>query len=192
MAPTIAVGMAQHHLGFAGSMTLRPSTLIAVPRPSLVAGDTRFRSLLFRQRAWQEHRHCSRRLFRDLCGPQPACGSRRPTGQMSAEKLVAESRSITAGNGVYGEAEGSHATPSEIPSLNLLSRPHQISGGRPTCCTSGRICRCCRLQSQLPRRPNRVQSRLRNAQSGPRLYDAAVAALTKDYLGGRLKVHGGS
>jgi hypothetical protein len=72
VAPPIAVGMAQRHLGFSGSVTLRPSTLIAVLRDIVeITGETQLREILFSQRAWWEHRHGNRRLFRDLCCAQP-------------------------------------------------------------------------------------------------------------------------
>jgi len=37
VAPTIHVGMAQHHMAFKGTMSLRPSTLIAVIRDCVVS-----------------------------------------------------------------------------------------------------------------------------------------------------------
>ena len=46
VAPTISVGMAQHHLDFPGSMTVRPTTLIALIRDQVMSlarnGFTRF------------------------------------------------------------------------------------------------------------------------------------------------------
>lgn len=37
VAPTIAIGMAQHHMDFPGSMTFKPSTLLAVVRDCLLS-----------------------------------------------------------------------------------------------------------------------------------------------------------
>jgi creatinine amidohydrolase len=116
VAPTINVGMAQHHLGFPGSASLRPSTLIAV------VGD------IVRSFA----RHGFDRFF-FINGP----GGNMPSLQAAFSEIYAE-RSFAADGGnvaqvrcevhnwwkiksvvkiadeAFGDGEGFHATPSEV------------------------------------------------------------------------------
>ena len=113
VAPTLSIGMAQHHLAFPGSITLRPSTLMAVIRDVVGSlANHGFRRFLFLNghggniatvhSAFAEiHAESSMagrasalhlELFNWFTGPR-------------IKKLSAE---------LFGDAEGSHATPSEI------------------------------------------------------------------------------
>lgn len=124
VAPTIAVGMAQHHLGFAGSMTLRPSTLIAVivdmVQSLAVHG---FRSFYFINghggnvatvtAAFSEI-YAARSMGGS--GPEIRCALKNWWETKSAGAISRE---------LYGEAEGSHATPSEV-ALTQAAYPDHI------------------------------------------------------------------
>ena len=115
VAPTIAVGMAQHHLGFAGSITLRPSTLIAVLRDvveSLVGhGFERFYfvnghggNIATVTAAFSEI-YAERSLPAGVNVPPVKCRLRNWWQNREVLQLAKE---------LYGDAEGSHATPSEV------------------------------------------------------------------------------
>lgn len=113
VAPTIAVGMAQHHMEFPGTMTLRPSTLMAVVRDCLLSlvrhGFERV--LLINGHggnvATVQAAFAETQMDLDTLSPRPALRTRLLNWWElpEVERLSMD---------LYGDAVGSHATPPEV------------------------------------------------------------------------------
>ena len=123
VAPTINVGMAQHHMAFTGSMTLRPSTLIAMIE-DIVSSLVRhgFTHLMFinghggnvasLDAAYSE-------IYAKYSLSHQQCPVRCKTVNWYLGKRVSElSREL------YGNLEGHHATPSEVAFTYFLYPEH--------------------------------------------------------------------
>jgi len=183
VAPTISVGMAQHHMAFTGSMTLRPSTLIAVMR-DWVASLARhgFRRFYFinghggnvatAQAAFSE-------IYADAsltaAGNAPAL-KLRLRNWWQADGIGALSREL------YGAAEGSHATPSEV-SLTWhihpeAARPMKLE---PEIAPRGDFTDAADYRRNFP--DGRIGSNpgLASVEAGRRIMEVAVAGLFEDY-----------
>ncbi len=185
VAPTISVGMAQHHLGFAGSITLRPSTLMAVVQDQV-------NSLA---------RHGFDRIY-FLNGH----GGNIATVTAAFSEIYAESSLGTAGHnrpalrcklrnwwdaeGVaevskrrFGAAEGSHATCSEV-SLTYFAYPDFIKkvAMTPEIAPNGPIYDADDYRRRFA--DGRIGSNpaLASVEAGEELYNVAVRDLSRDYL----------
>jgi Uncharacterized protein, putative amidase len=122
VAPTISVGIAGHHMGFAGAMTLKPSTLIAVIGEQVEALAAHgFRSFFFLnghggniatiQAAFSEL-HAGR--WKNGL-PEVRC---RLVGWWECDGVQKLWRAL------YGDAEGLHATASEVSVTQYLLLEH--------------------------------------------------------------------
>ncbi|MEM9305521.1 MAG: creatininase family protein, partial [Pseudomonadota bacterium] len=113
VAPTLSIGMAQHHLAFPGSITLRPSTLIAVIHDVVSSLATQgFRRFMFFtghggniatvQAAFAE-------IYADASlAIEPSPLVLELVNWFMGPRVRALSKTL------FGDAEGSHATPSEV------------------------------------------------------------------------------
>jgi creatinine amidohydrolase len=184
VAPTIAVAMAQHHLGFAGSMTLRPSTLIAMLQDmvdSLVRhGFERFYFLnghggnIATLAAAFSEIYASRSLGAAGNAPPIKCRLKNWWQNNEVHNIAKE---------LYGDAEGSHATPSEV-AVTQFAYPDAIKSALldPPVAPRGDFADAADYRRKFP--DGRIGSNpgLATPEAGRRLYDAAVAAIAKDYL----------
>jgi creatinine amidohydrolase len=184
VAPTLSVGMAQHHLGFPGSITLRPSTLLAVIRDVV-------NSLV---------RHGFDRLY-FLNGH----GGNIATVTAAFSEIYAESSLGTAvrdrlqircklanwwvgprvkalSQELFGEAEGSHATPAEV-SLSYFAYPDAVKSAEmsPKVAPKGEILDASDYRQRFPDGRIGSDPSLASIEAGAKLYKASIADVVEDY-----------
>ena len=185
VAPTISVGMAQHHLGFAGSITLRPSTLIAVVCDTVHSlarhGFTRIYfvnghggNIATFSAAFSEI-YAARSLDGQAHDPSAVtCRLKNWYDGPGIKRLSKE---------LYGEAEGSHATPSEV-SLTQYAFPETIKrvAMSPEIAPKGPIYDAGDYRNRFP--DGRIGSNpaLSSPEAGKRLFDTAVGEVAEEYL----------
>jgi creatinine amidohydrolase len=185
VAPTISVGMAQHHLAFSGSITLRPTTLIAVIRDTVASlarhGFTRFYFLNGHGGNIATTTAAFSEIYADTslqsAGNRPPikCTLRNWWEGGSVKSLARE---------LYGDSEGSHATPSEVSltwhAYPEAARPMTLD---PPVAPRGSFTDADDYRRTFP--DGRIGSNpgLSSIEAGKRLFDAAVRDLAADYKG---------
>jgi len=188
IAPTISVGMAQHHLGFPGSITLRPTTLISVICDYVT-------SLA---------RHGFERFYFVNGHGGNIATIRTAFDEIYAERSLGTARHNRAGvrcrsrnwftcpsviaieKEEFGAANGSHATAGEV-SLTYFGYPVEAdrikstSKLTPEVAPDGDFYDCDDFRTRYPDGRMGSDPTLATREIGERLRDAAVADLAKDY-----------
>lgn len=184
IGPTQSIGMAQHHLGFPGSITLRPSTLVAVIRDTVqslaVQGFTHFYFLnghggniaTVNAAFGEVHAEISLGHW-----PEKYSGLAMKMGNWFAGRRV-----TALGRELYGDSDGSHATASEV-SLTYYGYPAQVKNVSmsPKIAPEGPIRDAADFRRQHPDGRMGSDPSLANPEDGKRLFEASVADTVEDY-----------
>ena len=184
IAPTISVGMAQHHLAFAGSITLKPSTLILVIRDTLNSliqhGFERFYFLNGHGGNIATVTAAFSEVYaQSSLGLQPdkyANVRCRLRNWWEADGVMALSKEL------FGAADGSHATCGEV-SLTQYAYPDSIKTAEmdPPIAPTGPIYDAADYRRRFP--DGRIGSNpsLANPEAGKALFDKALEGIKSDY-----------
>ena len=183
VAPTIAVGMAQHHMAFPGTMTLRPSTLIQVIRDCVVSlaahGFRRFYfvnghggNIATVTAAFSEI-YAERSMEKLSNQPPIKCALRN---WWDSDRIRALSKEL------YPVGEGSHATASEV-ALTWYKYPETMNRTQlePRVAPNGSFADAEDYRRNFP--DGRIGSDPSQAtpEHGKRFFDTAVEDVARDY-----------
>jgi len=181
IAPTISYGMAQHHLAFPGSASLRPSTLLLVVRDIVqsmaVAGFRKFYFL----NGHGGNIATVNAAFSEVWAEFSLRDSDSGLDMVLANWFMGKRMQALSAD-LYGNAEGFHATPSEI-SLTWYAHPDRAGTDRLTPARGpGGVIREARdFRRTFPDGRCASEPERASVEHGKRLYEAAVADALEGY-----------
>ncbi|AFZ27686.1 uncharacterized protein, putative amidase [Cylindrospermum stagnale PCC 7417] len=184
VAPTINIGMALHHTAFPGSISLRPSTLIQVVRDYITClaktGFTKFYfinghggNIATLKAAFSEtYAHLEDLQIVNAQKVQCQVANWYMCG--SVYQLAKE---------LYGNQEGSHATPSEV-ALTQYVYPEAIKQAplSPEVASGHKIYNAADFRERYPDGRMGSNPALATPEHGKQFYDLAVKELSNSYL----------
>lgn len=187
VAPTISVGMAQHHLGFPGSITLRPTTLIAVLVDTVRSLARHGFQHIYFLNGHGGNVATVQAAFAEVHAADSLAGRGSPLRLKLANWYLGR-RVGAISRELFGEREGSHATPSEI-SLTWHAHPDRANALRPepALAPGGGFTDAEDYRRRFPDGRIGSDPSLASIEAGRRLYEASVEDTIEDYrafLGG--------
>ena len=184
VAPTVGIGMAQHHLGFPGSITLRPTTLIALLTDIIRSlerhGFERFYFLNGHGGNVATVTAAFSEIYAEASFEREAGNRSGLRCKLSNWYMAPSARRLS--QQLFGGSEGSHATPSEI-SLTYYAYPEHVKQAEmsPRIAPTGPI----RDAHDYRRRfsDGRIGSdpSLASVEAGKRLYEGVVADVSQEF-----------
>lgn len=182
IAPTLSIGQAHHHLGFPGTIALRPSTLLAVLVDVIRSLHRQGFDHIYFLNGHGGNVSTINTAFQEVYA-QSTFGE----ADLSNLKLMLRNWYMADSVGkisreLFGSREGSHATPSEV-SLTFYAYPDNVKKVTmsPTIAPKGIIRDANDYRRQFA--DGRIGSNpaLATVEAGERLYSACVAEVIEDY-----------
>ncbi len=186
IGPTFNVGVAQHHMAFPGSMTLRPATFIAVIRDWVSSLAQHGFEKIYFLNGHGGNIATLNSAFAAL-NADVSLGQHGGNQQTVIPDCAQQSWWLLPGiydlcKQLYPEGHGGHATPSEV-AVTQFAYPDHIKQAvlEPEIAPSGRFTHAAQYREKFP--DGRIGSNpaLASPEDGERIISAAVKALIADY-----------
>ena len=182
VGPTLTVGMSEHHMAFPGSITLRPTTLVAVVRDVLLSlARHGFRRVFIVNGHGGNTASLDAALYEVYTdaprlvdgGDDVRCLVAKWWETAAADRLSGE---------LFGDRDGDHATASEI-SIAMAAHPDHLKRGDidPQVAPTGRLFGAADFRHRYPDGRMGSHPELASVEAGQRLLEAVAADLADAY-----------